>query len=424
MTELEDRLRRDLATFAERVQPENIRGPQPLADRRSASGPRRSARWLAPVGAAVAVVVVATIGVLAGTGHAPWVGPGTAVSSTTSPLVPAGAPEPSMPKFYVVIYNTFVGSKIPTVVAVHDSATGKTLTKVQVPTLYSNGGADGPRITAAADDRTYVITELGDGAISRVWFFLVRVSADGHSATVRKLPITWPSGLSPDSDGATLSPDGTRLAIAVQDCSRKGCHYSGARVITIATGAVRMWTTTANGAPFQLTWAGNSRIAFEWQSSSKRPARPLRNAYRLLDVSGKGGDLLSGPTVATPRPVATGAVPAAFFNADGGEITSTFTSTPDGPGTRTVVARTVELNVRTGRLLRVLATTTVTGASTDPNDNTGSAAMFEQGCDVLALAPRGTNLLVSCGRFGRIGIHGFTPLPGSPGEVNGGAYAW
>ena len=72
----------------------------------------------------------------------------------------------------------------------------------------------------------------------------------------------------------------------------------------------------------------------------------------------------------------------------------------------------------------MLATTTVTGASTDPNDNTGSAATFEQGCDVLALAPRGTNLLVSCGRFGRIGRHGFTPLPGSPGEVNGGAYAW
>jgi hypothetical protein len=368
---------------------------------------------------------VATIGALVATGHIPRFGPATAVTATTSPLAPITAPAPGRPRFYAVIYNTFVGSKIPTVVAVHDSATGKTLTKVQVPTLYSNGGADGPRISAAADDRIYVITELGDGANPRVWFFLVRVSADGHSTTVRKLPITWPAGLSPDSEGAALSPDGTRLAIAVQSCSRNGCHYSGVRVLTIATGAIRTWTTTANGAPFQVSWAGNSRVAFEWQSSSKRPARPLRTGYRLLDVSGKGGDLLSGPIVATPRPVATGAMPAALFTADGSrEITSTFTSTPDGPGTRTVVARTVELDARTGRLLRVLVTTTATGASTDPNDNTGSAAMFEQGCDVLALAPHGTNLLASCGRFGRIGVHGFTPLPGSPGEVNGGAYAW
>jgi hypothetical protein len=42
-----------------------------------------------------------------------------------------------------------------------------------------------------------------------------------------------------------------------------------------------------------------------------------------------------------------------------------------------------------------------------------SAAMFEPRCDVIAAAPRGTNLLASCGRFGRfgrIGVNGFTPL--------------
>ena len=88
-----------------------------------------------------------------------------------------------------------------------------------------------------------------------------------------------------------------------------------------------------------------------------------------------------------------------------------------------MVARTVELNARTGQLLRVLVTTTVTGASSDQSSS-NSAAMFEQGCNVIAMAPRGINLLASCGRFGRIGVHGFTPLPGSPGEVNGGAYAW
>ena len=46
MTDLEDRLRRDLTTLAERVQPQNIRGPQPLASR-PPRGPRAAQRALA-----------------------------------------------------------------------------------------------------------------------------------------------------------------------------------------------------------------------------------------------------------------------------------------------------------------------------------------------------------------------------------------
>ena len=69
------------------------------------------------------------------------------MSSTTSPLAPTTAPAPGLPRFYVVVYNTFVGSKIPTVAAVHDSVTGKTLTKLQLPTLYSGAA---PTVPASA----------------------------------------------------------------------------------------------------------------------------------------------------------------------------------------------------------------------------------------------------------------------------------
>ncbi len=188
MTDLEDRLRRDLTTLAERV---------------AAAGYPRSAAAAASAGAAR--------GALAGPGrrgsrgrrrghhrgagrHRPWL-PGRPRRYREQHHQSAGADHRAgsrLAQFYVVVYNTFVGSKIPTIAAVHDSVTGKTLTRVQVPTLYSNGGADGPGISAAADDRTYVITEIGDGANRTVWFFLVRVAADGRSATVRKLPITWP----------------------------------------------------------------------------------------------------------------------------------------------------------------------------------------------------------------------------------------
>ena len=51
MTEIEDRLRRELAQVAERAQPGQLR---PLREPR----PRARAGWLAPVAAAAAVVVV------------------------------------------------------------------------------------------------------------------------------------------------------------------------------------------------------------------------------------------------------------------------------------------------------------------------------------------------------------------------------
>jgi hypothetical protein len=415
MTDLEDRLRRDLTTFAGRVTADNIRGPRPPSRPRPAP---RARRWLAPAGAAIAVIgVITAAALIAGADHRVHIG-------ATGPVASATSPEPGMPRFFVVVYNTFVGEKIPTIAAVHDSATGKTLAKVQVPTLYSGGGADGPGISAAADDRTFVITQQGGSGAggSLAKFYLLRVAANGRSATVKQLPISWPRSLS--SDVAQISPDGTRLAIAVQDCYQKGCYYSGVRVITIATGAVRTWTTAANGAPFQVSWAGNSRVAFEWQSDSKTPPAPLRTAYRLLDVSGKGGNLLSGPIIATPEPVATGAMPAALVTADGSRvITTEVTSTPDGHGTDTVVARVVELAARTGKLLRVLAATRVAGASTDQN-SPNSAGSLEQGCNVLSLAPSGTNVLLDCFSFGRLGIHGFTPLHGSPAPVNGGVFAW
>lgn len=415
MTDFEDRLRHDLAVFAGQVRPEAIRGPRlPLSPQEAP----RSRRWLAPAGAAVAVVaVIATALVIAAADHGARIG-------TASPVASAKAPAPGLPRFYVAVYNTFVGKKIPTVAVVHDSVTGATLAKVQVPTLYSGGGADGPGISGAADDRTYVVTQLGgsgpDHNLAR--FYRLRVAANGRSATVQKLPISWPPTLAPDV--AMISPDGTRLAVTEQACYNGGCYYTGVRIITIATGAVRTWTTRANGAPFQLSWAGNSMVAFEWQSSSKTPPPGQRTAYRLLDVTGTGGDLLSGPPIATPPPAATGAMPAALVTPDGLRvITSTITSTPDGHGTATVVAKVVELATRTGKLLRVLATTTSTGVSTDENSPT-SVSSLEQGCNVESLAPTGTNALVECFSFGRLGIHGFTPLRGSPGEVNGGVYAW
>lgn len=420
MTDLEDRLRRNLTALAELAQPDNIRGPQPIGSllpARRAGQSHGARRWLASIGAAVTVAAVALVAMLIGTGHHS--------SVTTYPTAPAGAPAPGMPRFYVVLEQNPSGARYATTAEVHDSATGAMLTKVRIQTLYSAGGAsNGAGISAAADDRTYLITETG-GSGPDHWlarFYLLRVAADGRSATVKKLPISWPPALAP-AQGAAISPDGSRIAITVQGCGKGACHYSGVRVITIATGAVRTWMTRTPGAPFGSAWAGDDRVAFEWQSGSKTPPPAQRTANRLLTVTGQGGDLLAGPIVATPTPVPTGAMPVALVTPDGSRvITTSVTSKPDGPGHATVTGKVIELDARTGRLLRVLATTTVTASTSENSQN--SVSSLEQDCNVLSLAPRALNVLVSCFSFGRVGTSGFTPLPGSPPAWDGSGYAW
>jgi hypothetical protein len=68
-------------------------------------------------------------------------------------------------------------------------------------------------------------------------------------------------------------------------------------------------------------------------------------------------------------------------------------------------------------LLRILSTTTVHGAT---RVEQGSAEILDEDCNVLALAPAGTNVLVSCFTFGRLDNNSFTPLPGfSSGSSSG-----
>ncbi len=91
---------------------------------------------------------------------------------------------------------------------------------------------------------------------------------------------------------AALSPDGSRLAIAVQSCQPGSCPYTGIRVVTLATGAASTWATRAHEVvPRLLSWDGNERVAFGGDG----------RGYRLLSVAGPGGNLLaaSRPMVST-----------------------------------------------------------------------------------------------------------------------------
>jgi hypothetical protein len=370
----------------------------------------RAVSWLAP-----AAAVIAVAGVIAGVSLAGAHNRGSSSGSQSKTRQPI---DRHMPRYYVTVFQRYTdgGYKITTTAAVHDSATGAALAAVPVPTLTSQGATSGASISAAADDRTFVITETGGSGPDHnlVRFYELRVTPNGRSASLTRLPIKVPGSLAVDT--AALSPDGTRLAMQEQSCYQGGCYYTGIRVVTIATGAVRTWTTRANGAPFEVSWAGNSTVAFQWDQG-----------YRLLSVTGAGGNLLAGPAIASPPAEPTHYIPAALVTPDGRiVVTSTVRNIPDGRGRDTVIAKILELSARTGKQLRVLRTVIMRGVKPGIG---GEAGNLDQGCNVLSLGPAGLNVLVECYSFGRVGGGAFTSLPGFPSPSSSGisrqsAAAW
>lgn len=407
MTGLEDGLRNELSQLAALAQPETI---HPLRD----PAPRRrsaAARFLAPVAAMAAVAAVAIASAVIATRLPP----------RGAPPVPAATElvrNDTVPRFYVVAYQSYVdkGRKFVTYAAVHNSATGGTLAQVTLPGLLYQGGYYAPSIAGAANDRTFVVMETNHTSVdSIVWLFRLQLSASGRSIQVTRLPVHVPPTMA--IDDIALSPDGSRLAMTAQwNCGQYRCQYTGIRVVNLATAAITIWSTHTNGAPFNVSWAGDNAVAFEWQPGTGRGA-----GYRVLPLSSAPADLLtaSQPT-ASPRAVSTGYVPDALVTPDGKTVITSEVVPFTHLFAHGAVARIVELNARTGHLERTLYT-----ASAD-----GQSDSLVQSCNVLSLGPGGQHPLVDC--FSKLGalVDGqIVSLPGFPSPSSSGisgqqAIAW
>ena len=205
MTDLEDRLRAELDAFARRADPAVIR-------------PRRAPRWLAAAAAAAAVAVViagVTLAVRAPGHHPPPTGPG---------------PIAGVPPYYLTLDQPSKG--LVATAVLRSSATGAVLARARVPLQ----GGEQPSVTGSADGRTYAVldnTFQGAGHGYGVRFYRLQAGPQGRSLRVDRLPIsTYPLAV----DGASLSPDGRKIAIAEQSCRGERCRYNQIRVRTLATG--------------------------------------------------------------------------------------------------------------------------------------------------------------------------------------------
>jgi hypothetical protein len=283
-------------------------------------------------------------------------------------------------------------------------------------------------VVGAADDRTFVLEEQPFASVASPGagqyfeprtFYLLRLDADGRPAGVTRLAITEPAGSG--ANGVALSPDGTKLAIAIQPYSHSTvADLNELKLYSVATGAVlRTWE--ANGSvglnpddPEVLSWTSDQKtLAFLWAGKGTSALGEW-----LLNVNLGGNSLIGDSRQAV-----------SLSNASSGTAPSRLACQQDliiTPGGSAVVCGAVVLadlvqNPRTaksayleysptsGQVTRTLAEFTVT--------NAGALAL-----DVLWANPSGSVLIAEIpttgnGEVGMITAGAFTHLPGlgSPG---------
>ena len=332
MTEIEDRLRRELAQVAERAQPGQLR---PLREPR----PRARAGWLAPVAAAAAVVAVVA---------AVWLAGAVIFREPASTV----APDAGMPRFYVVVTASPAFRAV-----VHDSLTGRVLGTIPLP-----GRASGAQsIAAAGDDRTFAIPVTEHQrrqAITRV--FVLRISATGTSGHLALSRVTVPPYAA--MTGIALSPGGGKLALALVFGSMRAHHsLKEIRVVSLATGTARAWTNSRSwGAVISLAWTNGGRyLGFNWV-----PTRPISTGIaatqaRLLDTAAPGGNLMAAQVLATGTRTGLGTLTDSLLFADGRGMIALWLRLPGRPGvpvsmppSNRVLAKLAELSVPGDQVLR------------------------------------------------------------------------
>jgi len=396
-------LRRELtAAFHEHADPVARAAIEPAALLRRAipHQRRRTAVRAGAVMSATAVLAAAITLVVSVIRPAP--GPGPAASPAGLLLAAKVATPPSaraavrgMPPFYVVAAHNQPAAYV------RDSATGQLRGTARLP-----AGTDPKltQVTAAGDDRDFVLALFSPTRGTR--FYALRITGTGRSAGLTPLAIR-PLPARDAVDSVALTADGTRLAVAIQSGGQAG----KIEVITLATGAVRTWTTTrgGNGLPENLSWdAAGRRLAFFWA------APDAAAGLWLLDTSTAGGGLLSGQRL-LPRTVGPDDVQSALISPGARTIIASVTYSGSMRVTRgTVVGGIVEVSARTRRPLRTLLAQHAA--------HSGRARWYITSCTLPSIDTTGDHLLVSCGKFGRLDRGRFTALPGD--TLAGGATAW
>lgn len=317
-----------------------------------------------------------------GTGRLPG---NTLLDAAIAPALPAAAAEAGLPQYYVT-----PGSQSSGALQVRSSTTGNVISTVTPPPACDPKTF---KVSAAGNDRDFV---AGCVTTQKIMFYRLQITSRGLTAAFTPLSIRAPGDFLND---IALTSDGGQLAIGLQGFN----GASGAiEVVTLATGAVRTWTTRQEGSPFHLSWADQGRqLGFWWDGHTA--------GLRVLDVSAGGSDLMSAPRVLA-EVVGSDQVQSAMLSPDGASVIASVTyhdrSTRLGRGD--VVGGIVEISARTGRSLRTLL---AEHAQYSRDGGGREAGWYVTSCQLGAIDTTGAHLLVGCDQFGRLDRGRFTALP-------------
>jgi serine/threonine protein kinase len=373
---------------------------------------RSRRRWLVPMAVATAIVaiVAAVLVKVAGSG------------STPEGL--AYAEGGRVPPYYVWIISKGNSAANPSYAVVRLTATGAVLGTIKATASSGTILA----VTGAADDRTFVLDEQTwtspnspnilstDAALRPRTFELLHLSADGKPGPVTRLPITEPAGAL--VSGLALSPDGTKLAVAVRPDAANS-DLTEVKLYSVATGAVlQTWASAGDigfesDDPEELTWTSDQRtLAFLWAGSgaSLRP-----QGEWLLDLSLGGGNLLHDSRQVT----------SLSNSASGLACHQDSIITPDGSsivcGGTNALAHSLESGFleyasASGKLTRILAHSTLRNADSPLADVLWSNP---SGSVLICAIPSAGNVKVAMITAGRV-----TPLDGAwfQGRLDQGAW--
>ena len=297
---IEDRVRaatRARAGLVRQVRPLELPDELPARGHRSrrtrrvrpARDPRHWLNWGAPLAAAALVTALALALVLLRQAPAPQPGPAT---PTSTPPIPA-----SIPRYYVTLDH------MDAVVA--DDRTGRRLAVISTGENIYN-------VTAAADDRTFVLEESPVGGHATTWYLLRLTPGATHPTQLTKLPI---APIVANIYGLALSPDGTKLALMWRTASTPTNAVAHLSVYSVPTGAtLGTWTESGGsgrsalnegvaGDGTGLTWIdGDTTVAFPWAVQPVPGYEHLTKMFRALDVSTAGHDLLTDSRVVSQVP--------------------------------------------------------------------------------------------------------------------------
>jgi hypothetical protein len=310
----------------------------PMPRRRPRGGGLRHLRpWGVPLAAAVAMLAIAATVVAVrdlpgGLPASPSSPSPSAVPASTGPAPHAVAPVPGVPEYYVTLNNASIKapSDAYSDTSPFQAVIGGTFTGARLATVNPPAGSTVAGVTAAADDRTFVLDvtpcsrpDAASQVCTRTWYLLRIAPGASNAARLTQLPIPA-TAAGTRVEAMALSPDGRELAVALQpDANGAGQAPESLVLYSVATGAVLRTWTGPNGT---ILFPGerfrvDSLPALSWLADGRTLVFSDEWAARTLDTTGQGQNLISGSELVwSPMKYLSGNPPGYRLSCDGAPL--------------------------------------------------------------------------------------------------------